>query len=325
MAKERNNSLDIAKGFSILLIVFAHGASPIMQGHHAITWFYNIISSLILTVFSFTAGYVATKLVTKPTDKLTLIKQRAMRLLVPYFVWAFIYAPMKIILTDHVRNKYEYKWYTLFFGNSPNGQLWYLYLLFIVSVITILFVTKKNLPVITIIFLAVSMVAQGIPDSLSFTSVALNFSLYQFGFFFLGIFVSLNKDFKSLFSKFYLCLISSVVFITYCVILWIKGHRVWYLEGISGLAFLYLSFYLSILIEKSKLKNALTYTGKISMNIYILHGPLLVIGRIFLPKLISNTYLYIITLGVITILLSLLITTVINKIKPARFLLFGSK
>lgn len=325
MAKQRIDSLDIAKGIGILLIVLAHGASPVMQGHHTITWFYNIISSLILSVFSFTAGYVATKLVTKPSDKLTLIKQRATRLLIPYFIWAIIYAPMKIIMSDHVRNKYEYKWYTLFLGNSPNGQLWYLYLLFIASVFAILFVNKKNLPVFTIIFLIVSIAAPGIPDSLSFTSIALNFSLYQFGFFFSGIFVSLNKDFKKLFSNTYLFLISSAVFITYCVVLWIKGHRVWYLEGISGLAFLYISMYISILIEKSKLRKPLSYTGKISINIYILHGPLLVIGRIFLPKLISNTYLYILTLGVITILLSLLITAVINKIKPARFLLFGSK
>ncbi|MBE6825213.1 MAG: acyltransferase [Ruminococcaceae bacterium] len=325
MAKVRNDSLDIAKGIAIIPVVLAHTISPVMEGHRILHFLYIFIYGIILPIFFVTSGYLSTKLVTKPMSRLELTKQRAVRLLLPYFVWAVIYLPMKIVMSQHVRFSSEYKWYTILLGNNPDGQLWFLYVMFIVSLIMILFVTKKNLTVFTVVFMIASVFAPAIPYSIGFTSIALNFSLYQMGFFFLGTFFAMHFEYEKVTNNKLVFIISVAELIAYAVVLYIKDTKVWYLEAISATCLIYTILFVSNLLSKTKLNKALTYLGKKSMEIYILHAPLLVIGRIILPKVIANDYLYVLIMTVSVITLSILISIVINKIKIARLLLFGSK
>lgn len=325
MAKARNNSLDIAKGLGILLVVTGHTMSPVMSGHAVVEWLYSVIYIFHMPLFFFVSGYVATKLVTKSLPKTELLKQRLSRLMIPYCVWAVIYLPMKIIMAEHVRFTDEYKWYTFFLGNNPDGQLWYLYVLFIISVFMIFLVNRKNLKVYTAIFMALSFFAPLIPYSISFTSISLTFSLYQVGFFFLGTLIVLNYDYNKLTTNHIAFIISALILVAYSILLWINKDEVWFLQAFVAVCAIYVCLYLSSLLSKTKFDKPFIYLGKKSMEIYLLHGPLLVVGRIILPKLIHNTGLYIITLSIISIVLSLLISLVINKIKFARLLLFGSK
>ncbi len=325
MAKVRNNSLDVAKGLGILLVVTGHTMSPVMSGHTVIEWLYSVIYTFHMPLFFFVSGYVATKLVTKPLPKTELLKQRLIRLMIPYCVWAVIYLPMKMIMAEHVRFTDEYNWYTFFLGNNPDGQLWYLYVLFIISVFMIFLVNRKNLKAYTAIFMALSFLAPLIPYSISFTSISLTFSLYQVGFFFLGTLIALNYDYNKLTTNHIAFIISALVLVAYSIVLWINKDEVWFLQTFVAICAIYVCLYLSSVISKTKVDKPFIYLGKKSMEIYMLHGPLLVVGRIILPKLIHNTGLYIITLSTISIVLSLLISLVINKIRVARLLLFGSK
>ena len=99
-----------------------------------------------MPLFFLLAGLVAPKLVGGHTSSRTeLIKHRATRLMIPYFTWAVIYAPMKILMKEQVRFQNDYSLWTLLIGNNPDGQLWFLYVLFVLSVVSILFVNEKNL------------------------------------------------------------------------------------------------------------------------------------------------------------------------------------
>lgn len=325
MTKKRNESLDIAKGFAIIPVVLAHTISPVMEGHRIISWLYITIYGIILPLFFFTSGYLSTKLVTKPVSRLELTKQRAPRLLIPYAVWALIYLPMKTVMSEHVRFQSEYKWYSFFLGNNPDGQLWFLYVMFIVSMIAILFVTEKNLTIFTTIFLITSVFAPAIPHSIGFTSIALNFSLFQIGFFFLGIVVSLKCDYKKITNNKLMFTISTILLVAYGAILLINQARIWYLEAIASVCLIYSTMFISNRICKTKLSKPLSYLGKKSMEIYILHAPILVVGRIIFTKLIPNANLYVITMTTVAIGLSILIHIIINKIKIAKLLLFGAK
>lgn len=324
MAKERNYTFDIAKGFGILFVVLAHSISPVMKGHHFLHFIYITIYSLVLPLFFITSGYFSKKLVTKPCKKSELIKQRAIRLMVPYCTWAVIYLPMKIVMSEHVRFSSEYKWYTFFLGNNPDGQLWFLYVMFVASVIMILFTTKKNITVFAIVFMIISVFAPGIPSDIGFTSIALNFSLYQVGFFFLGAFLALKTNYDKISKNKIAFAVCSVALIAYCTVLWIVDKKVWYLEAVAATCGIYVCMYISYLISKTKIYKPLAYLGNKSMEIYILHAPILVVSRIVFTKFISNDYLYVVaTLG-FAIGASILISILINKIKIARQLIFGA-
>lgn len=324
MAKVRNDNLDIAKGFGILLVVMGHTLSPFMDSYPIVKWLCLIIYTFHMPLFFFVSGYVATKLVTKPISRMELFKQRVIRLIIPYLTWAVIYLPMKMIMSEHVRFTDEYKWYSFFLGNNPNGQLWFLYVLFIISIIIIFFVNEKNITAFTVIFLIGSFFAPLIPFSVGFTSITLNFSLYQVGFFFLGTLVALRFDYNKITQNTIAFIVSIIVFAAYTVLLWINMEQIWFLKAIAAACGIYIFLYLSALINKSKLKRPLVFLGKKSMEIYVLHGPLLVVGRIILPKIISNTGVYVIVMAVFAISVSMLASFIINKIKIARLLLFGS-
>lgn len=325
MAKARNDSIDVSKGIGIILVVIGHVLSPVMSGNSILEWLYSVIYTFHMPLFFFVSGYVAKKLVTKPVAKIELIKQRLLRLMVPYCVWAVIYLPMKIIMAEHVRFSDEYKWYSFFLGNNPDGQLWFLYVLFVISIFMIFFVTSKNISALTILFIIGSILAPLIPFSIGFTSITLTFSLYQVGFFFLGTLTAVKFDYNKVTTNITAFIISAVVLVSYSVVLWIRKEEVWFLQAIVALCAIYVCLFVSALIAKTKVKAPFIYLGKKSMEIYLLHGPLLVIGRILLPVIIHNTYVYLLVLSLISIVISLAISFVINKIKIARLLLFGSK
>ena len=324
MAKVRNDSFDIAKGFGILFVVLAHCISPVMEGHHFLHWLYITIYSLVLPLFFITSGYFSKKLVLKPMSKFELIKQRAARLMIPYCVWAVIYLPMKFVMAEHVRFSSEYKWYTFFLGNNPDGQLWFLYVMFVASVIMILFTSEKNITAFAVVFMVISLFAPGIPNELRFTSIALNFSLYQVGFFFLGAFIALKCDFEKVSKNKIAIIVSSILLLSYFVVLWIADKKIWYLETIAATCGIYVCFYISSLLSKTVLNKPLSFLGKKSMEIYIMHAPILVASRIVFSKLISNDYLYVVLSVVTAIGVSIALSWVVNKIKIARLLIFGS-
>lgn len=325
MAKARNDSIDVAKGLGIILVVIGHVMSPVMSGNSILEWLYSVIYTFHMPLFFFVSGYVAKKLVTKPVAKTELLKQRLLRLMVPYCVWAVIYLPMKIIMAEHVRFSDEYKWYSFFLGNNPDGQLWFLYVLFVISIFMIFFVTSKNISAFTILFMIGSILAPLIPFSIGFTSITLTFSLYQVGFFFLGTLTAVKFDYNKVTTNITAFIISAVVLVSYSVVLWLRKEEVWFLQAMVALCAIYVCLFVSALIAKTKAKAPFIYLGKKSMEIYLIHGPLLVIGRILLPVIIHNTYVYLLVLSLISIVISLAISFVINKIKIARLLLFGSK
>ena len=120
-------------------------------------------------------------------------------------------------------------------------------------------------------------------------------------------------------------IVSVIALVTYSVILYIKQDEVWYLQTVTATFAIYICLYLSNILSKFKIRKPISYLGRKSMEIYLIHGPLLVVGRIILPKFISNTYIYILALTIVSVLISVFVAMVINKIKLARLLLFGSK
>ena len=203
-------------------------------------------------------------------------------------------------------------------GNNPAGQLWFLYVLYILSILTIFFATKRNIRPLCFIALIVSALAPLIPSELSFPGIGLSFSLYQVGFWFLGLLMAEKVDcFKG---NYKISAVCALVFTLYCVGV-ICDLELWYLKMVAALS----ACYLVCLIAVKLPFRGIQYIGSRSMSIYILHAPLLVIGRICL-KLLSGEYpwFYLILLTVVAIGISLIASEfVIKKVALLRLLLFG--
>lgn len=78
--------------------------------------------------------------------------------------------------------------------------------------------------------------------------------------------------------------------------------------------------------QKGKMCKMLDYLGNHSMEVYIIHAPILILGRNVLSKLIGNVWIYIVTLSIIAIILSLLIDKLIlERCQWMGWLLVGKR
>ena len=245
--------------------------------------------------------------------------------MIPYFVWAIVYTPMKILMADSVRFQYDYKWWTLLLGNNPDGQLWFLYVLFILNVITILFVNQKNVKVFILVASALSIIAPIIPSQFGFPGIGVSFSLYQVGYYFIGIlYFSKVKVYDGVFLK-EIAGIAFVIFFVYGILTW-NNIEIWYLKAIAAACAIYVIMYLCEIIKRFKIKRPFIYLGKRSMEIFILHAPILVVGRTILLKYtIDIPVLYITVMTVATLIASIVGAWIIDHCNLLALGLFGKR
>lgn len=73
------------------------------------------------------------------------IKDRSLRLLVPYLAIALLYLPFKIALSSFANQPYDINGiWKILLGENPDGGLWFLYALFLIQAAMALIVKKEN-------------------------------------------------------------------------------------------------------------------------------------------------------------------------------------
>lgn len=322
MKKSRIEWIDIAKGFGILLVVAGHTMSPVMTGYPVMEKICQAIYMFHMPLFFLLAGLVCGKLLKAGRgERKSLLIGRAKRLLVPYATWAVIYIPIKLLMEDQVRFEQAPIW-TVLLGNNPAGQLWFLYVLFLLSVITLFFVYRRSLPVWCVIGGIASILAPAIPVELGFPGIGLSFSTYQVGFFFMGLLLTEVRE--TCFRDGLLAVLFGIVWAS-CTLAVVLDLGMWYLEAIGAAGACYVICFCAGRLKTGKLTRFFGGLGRRSMEIYILHAPILVVCRILLkPFLAQLPWIYVLVVTVVSVTSSVLATElVIKKIKPLRFILFG--
>lgn len=259
MNKGRNISFDIAKGIGIILVVIGHTMSPIMSGNIVMENIYDILYIFHMPLFFLLSGLVSSKLIGGTENsklKWQLLKQRAIRLMVPYFFWAVVYSIMKPLMKEQVRFQYSYAPLTILIGNNPEGQLWFLYVLFIVSAIVILCVRKQSLKWWTLMAIVISVVTPIIPANYSLPGISLSFSLYQVGYYFIGLCIIPQRD--TFFRDRRIAISGMILFIGYLV-LTLMRINVWYLKAIAGFGACCLILFFSRKLAQLELGNSLAW------------------------------------------------------------------
>lgn len=133
--------LDIAKGIAIIAVVLGHSFPDADYGitNELANFIHSFVYGFHMPVFFFIAGLLSAK---HSSDKpLPYIKKRATKLLVPYFLLSLVGLVLKQIFASEVNHAYSLQeaW-RIILGESPMGGMWYLWSLFVISMIFILLI-----------------------------------------------------------------------------------------------------------------------------------------------------------------------------------------
>ena len=134
----RNTYLDVVKGITISLVVFAHciqfGAGPeaLSSGAHFNHWLFKLIYTFHMPVFMIVSGYLFYYSVGRYSTY-DVVKKRFSRLLLPVIVWQTLFVAADFFLETNTYSTWE-KVFT-----SYLSTLWFLVSLFI-NCIVVLFV-----------------------------------------------------------------------------------------------------------------------------------------------------------------------------------------
>lgn len=160
MKKQYFNEINIARGILLLFVLIGHSLPDVQTGFvtPASEWIYKFIYSFHMGGFFILAGFVgAGKLCTDKADTYSEIVRKAKRLMVPYLFYSGVTLILKEIFSAYANRPFDLTnaWKILLLGSNPNGGLWYIWTLFVISVMFLLInrITRKPLVYLCVGFL----------------------------------------------------------------------------------------------------------------------------------------------------------------------------
>ena len=331
--KNRYTEVDIARGIGIFFVVLGHA---IKQTGVSATWIRiltYIIYSFHMPLFFCLSGFVSAKILQmNRQERKRFTLSRARRLLVPYFAVGLIYIPVKLALSGSAIKPFTVKdiW-KLLIGQNPDVSLWFLYILFLIELISALLVNTYN-------FRSIWYGSFFLSVAIYWANLDIRTPKYLF-FFLMGIWVRLKfedsrkagyedaMDGQDLLA--FLALVTDIAAIIFLyrttitvtmmltslcgiyLVLWISSRLVYNIDGEKK--------------EPGRFTRILLLLGLFSMDIYILHEPVMTVVRLVLWDRLGLQYI----LCTAVIFFSALCLPIpiskwiIRKIKPLRILLLG--
>ncbi len=323
MEKERLRSLDIAKGIAIILVVMGHAIpdATTKQGisSESLALLHSLIYSFHMPLFFLISGYFVNTLSTARSRK-AQVWRKFQRLMVPYIFVGLAYAPCKLLLSRFANDPFQLSnLWKMVIGVNPDGELWFLYSLFVISAFAIAVGARvgKKWIVCSLILGGGTQLIPPLPGNVLF---------YQF-FFFLGIYIRQNASdwiHEISFRTFALC--GGLWAVLAMAAYWGSPISLKLLTGTCGsIVVLYLS---QELAKSSGLfAKTMEMAGHYCMEIYILSDIIKIPFRILLW---SKLHLYYTAFAVCTVMATTL-PVVLKKYVFARlpsvfnFLFFGEK
>lgn len=135
------NEINIMRGIAVLCVVIGHSfnatETPTILG-----FIKSFVYCFHMPAFFFISGFLEGKRRRSFSEKKNAIIKKGKRLMVPYFFLTVVTAVLKLFFGAFARNPLHFSTLivdVLIGRNNPNGGLWFLYALFIISVFGILF------------------------------------------------------------------------------------------------------------------------------------------------------------------------------------------
>lgn len=338
--KKRINYIDIARAFAMIFIVLGH---TLVHSAHC-NFVFKLLYSFHVVLFFLLSGY--TFKINENGSFILFIKNKFLRIMVPYFIWAVLFLVPYLLLGNKVGSflgtNSSFGLKTLLinvvYGNGnlsalkQNSSLWFLPALFSMEIIYyyIISVVNKNRKLQIPILLFTIAISYITNYFLSFILPwGINTVLNVGVFFYIGYLLKdnnmLSKD--SILMKWYIQLILLLIGFSACYLNSGTVSCIEYEYGnftlmlLSGFCLSMVVIYISYLINKNKI---LEYIGRNTMGILIFHKLVILIFQTKLGKvssLLKNSNIFIelilsIIIVIISIIVSLSITKIVNKIIP---------
>ena len=321
----RDSSFDIMKGIAILLVVLGHSvpdqASASGIASYPLYLMRTIIYSFHMPVFFFVAGYFMHIPLKEGFKK--FIKDKSIRLMVPYFTIGLLYFPFKLVLSKFANQQiHPQDIWKIFIGINPDGELWFLYCLFFISIIIALLVKRVNLG------LLIGSFIMGIfSENINIFSMPMISEILYFQFFYIfGLYLKKYALLDYMKST-GVALASLVIFSVgnYVLLYGINVLKILTLiTAVSGIA---ITYYIANQIESriGLYKTLLIFLGTVSMDIYIFSDIVKIPFRIVFWSKLGLYYEAFIICFLASTILSILIGYILRKNRYSRLLCLGMK
>ena len=128
---------------AVLCVVIGHSFNP-TEMPTILGFIKSFVYCFHMPAFFFISGFLEGEKRRSISEKKQAIVKKAKRLMVPYFFLTVVTAVLKLLFGAFARNPLNYSTLTvdvLIGRNNPNGGLWFLYALFVISIFGILFDT----------------------------------------------------------------------------------------------------------------------------------------------------------------------------------------
>lgn len=341
---------DIAKGIGILMVVLYHTFIPALRNDFSYSFIYSLFATIQMPLFFFVSGWLfQLKQKKYEQNKLQSIKTKFIHLMIPYFSFSIIYyvainialrisaiAPLVKMSSGYSNSSFlDSIFQILFCQDSLAKNLWFIYVLFIITVLHIIFPKIMAHPISLILqfFLQYILMFVSCPDVIVNTFMYMFFfSFARFIFTYTDKILSAKKYFHILISVIFVCGATFYVLADYNGIF--KSNEILHyskiiikeLVSILGIGFICISsYYISHL--KFFINRALTYAGKHSFIIYLIHVPILtpaVVSLLIKTAPFLPTFVDCIIGFAIGIIIPLLISKfILEKVSILNFLFLG--
>ena len=331
----RYTEVDIARGIGIFFVVLGHSIKQTQIQAAWIRILTYIIYSFHMPLFFCLSGFVSAKILRMHKhERIQYVSSRARRLLIPYFTIGLIYIPVKLKLSEAAVKPFAVSdiWKILI-GQNPDVSLWFLYILFLIELICAALVNTYN-------FRSIWYGSFFLSVAIYWLNLDIRTPKYLF-FFLMGIWVRLKfedcreagyedaMDGQDLLA--FLAFVTDIIAIVFLyrttitvtmvltslcgiyLVLWVSSRLVYNIDGEEK--------------EPGKAARILLLLGLFSMDIYILHEPIMTAVKLLLwNRLGWNYILCTFVIFVCALCLPIPISKwVIRKIKPLRILLLGER
>ena len=312
---ERFNEIDIVKGIAMLTVLWHHSFILYLIYMLDITWCHHAMAineTYFLNVFFLISGYLFA--FSKKRSYLENLKGKLNRLLVPYLSYSAATLGVKLLAPNLVNRKVESIGAYMDTLILKGGELWFVYVLFLIYVIWpwVLQHTKiKHLwGIVAILFVADILVPEGFLNDVFLYKRIIHFSI----FFVMGY--AMKKIGRGWLKDNILFIVFSILFVMLCCILvqvlpipYVSG----YINAFVGCGFIWMLSYR--LINKPILCHALTFIGKYSLPFYWLNGFVLVMARTIVVKgmHMDSSVSIVLSIFVLCVLLETLIVLTVKR------------
>ncbi|MFV0313152.1 MAG: acyltransferase family protein [Dysgonomonas sp.] len=148
------DEITIARGIGIVCVILGHafpdGETSIENTLSISSYLMSLLYAFHMPLFMLLAGFVFAPKYRHPITYNT-IQKRIMRLIVPYLFYSFVVVLLKLVFNSYANNPMNLNdiWRILI-GQSPSGGVWFLWTLFIITLL-VMITRKINLKIVILI------------------------------------------------------------------------------------------------------------------------------------------------------------------------------